>query len=118
MIGEIKTFTHEGESYELIKGGVSNALEIQGIFSYLVSRSGIDLSQNVKDGEFELALQSALDEHILEKIKNIIIRHVNSPVLTSAKYEMLDIDVITPLFMEIFHFHTERALKKKGNTKE
>ncbi len=115
MIGEVKEIIILEEIFEIKKGGVSNALEAQGLFNSILVASGVNTSKNTDDKDFAMKMVAGLTEDNLEKIKKVIIRHVSIPKLDNKSYENLDFKLIIPLFMDIYSFHVENALKK--NTK-
>lgn len=106
-----------GTNFDICKGGVSKALECEGVFYLLMEEAG---AKN-KDGFYQASPQQmlkAFNEKTIPKIKKIIIENVQAPVINQSSFEEIKKSHILPLFMEIYDMYSETATEKKTSTKD
>lgn len=120
MIGETKSIQIKDEEgvekdYDIKKCGVSKAMELQGIFSYLVKKSKVNQDSDTDDISFLTDLQCGLDEYSIKIIKKIVIDLCVAPNLDDESFENLGINTVLGLFINIYLFNLASGQKKKGS---
>jgi sporulation protein YlmC with PRC-barrel domain len=113
VVGEIKDVEINGKSFSISKGGVSKAMELQGIFMRLIVNSGVSHSTNTEDKNFAAMLQIGMNEDSIKSVKKIIIELTSAPKLTSDTFESLDMGTVMTLFLEHYHYTVSGGEEKK-----
>ena len=117
-LGSIKTVTVVGQDgqkkeYDIKKGGVSMAMEMQGIFFTLLRNAAVDLDKDVDEKELIFILQSGLNLKAIERIKHCIVSLTNAPKIDDESFEYLDSTTVISIFIEAMN-HTVRDGEKKS----
>lgn len=118
MIGQIKTYDINGKKYDIVKKGVSVAMELKSVWLRILMQSGMDIDKNMSPDEYIQAQMAGMYGRIISDFKLIMLDIVAAPKLTPESYEEMDTGLLMTLFNHAFDFYFAAADDKKKEQSE
>jgi len=113
MKKNIKTFTINGNNYDIVKKGVSTALELKSIFMKIIINSGMPIDEDLTNFQYIQAQMAGVHGEVVTMLKHMIMSVVAAPELDSDVYEDLDASTVMEIFNTAYDFYFGVAEDKK-----